>query len=98
MRTSNSGSKPILNIVPKKSEPNTAIVTTLKELLAMAEAGQLQELFVVGRTDDNTLVDNWILHKSHPQPYLMLGSVEALKHDMTLCTMEARYATDEYSE
>lgn len=43
-------------IVNTKPEPDGAIITQLKKILAQAESGQLQAIFVVGWLTDNAIM------------------------------------------
>ena len=69
---------PIHNgITPPTSEPNTSLVSALRQLLEMAETGQLQSYIGTGFTKDGLRVSTW--SDFHDDVYQMLGSIEWIK-------------------
>lgn len=59
--------------VKELGEPNAALVAGLKDLLAMAETGQLQSFIGTGFTSDNLRMAMWA--DQHPDLYQMLGAL-----------------------
>ena len=61
------------SIEPKKSIPNKELVARLKELLEMAETGELQEIAGIGITDDLHICPVMEGYAEHPT--LILGEL-----------------------
>lgn len=59
--------------VKELGTPNPALVDMLKDLLAMAETGQLQSFVGTGFTTDNLRTAVWA--DQHPDVYQMLGAL-----------------------
>jgi hypothetical protein len=59
--------------VKELGEPNVALVALLKDILAMAESGQLQSFIGTGFTTDNLRTAVWA--DQHPDVYQMLGAL-----------------------
>lgn len=59
------------------AEPNEPLVQALRDLLAMAESGQLQSYLGTGFTHDGLRVSTWC--DFHDDVYQMVGSIEWLK-------------------
>lgn len=59
--------------VKELGEPNAALVALLKDVLAMAESGQLQAFIGTGFTSDNLRTVIWA--DQHPDVYQMLGAL-----------------------
>lgn len=59
------------------AEPNKALIDTLRDLLAMAETGQLQSYIGSGFTHDGLRVSTWC--DFHDDVYQVVGSMEWLK-------------------
>lgn len=67
--------RPSVNI--PTGEPNAALVVMLRDLLDMAETGQLQSYVGSGFTSDGMRVSTW--GDFHDDVYQMLGAIEWLK-------------------
>ena len=59
------------------NEPNTALVSALKDILADAESGRLQSFFAAGFLNDGLRMSCVI--NTHPNVYEVVGSIEMLK-------------------
>lgn len=59
-------------------QPNQALVNGLKELLVMAESGQLQSFIGVGLTTDDQVINFWC--DTCTNMYTVLGTLAALPH------------------
>lgn len=64
-------------VVPELGAPSPELVAMLKDLLAMAETGELQSFVGTGFTTDKQRVAVWADH--HPDTYQMLGAVAWLQ-------------------
>ncbi len=65
-------------IVPT-SEPNQALISALKDILADAESGRLQSFYASGFLNDGMRLSCII--NTHPNVYEVIGSMEMLKQD-----------------
>lgn len=63
-------------VVPT-SEPNQALISALKDILADAESGRLQSFFAAGFLTDGLRMSCII--NTHPNAYEVIGSIEMLK-------------------
>lgn len=72
--------------VPESGTPNPQLVAVLKDMLAMAESGELQSFVGTGFTTTKHRVALWADH--HPDTYQMLGAVAWLQSEYI-----ARHAT-----
>lgn len=70
--------------------PNPAIIEALKELLELAEGGELRAIVISGLLLDGNVVDAWYDEPDNPQPYLLLGALEALKQDFCMVSFDHR--------
>lgn len=61
------------------SKPNEGLIGALRQLLAMAESGQLQSYIGTGFTCDGLRVATWGDH--HDDKYQMLGALAWLQHE-----------------
>lgn len=64
-------------INPPTTAPNESLVSALRNVLAMAERGQLQCYIGTGFTCDGLRVSTWC--DTHDDVYQMLGSIEWIK-------------------
>lgn len=58
-------------------QPNEGLVTTLRNMLAMAESGELQSFIGCGFTTDRGRLAVW--SDNHPDVFAMLGSIAWLQ-------------------
>lgn len=65
-------------IVPT-NEPNQALISALKDILADAESGRLQSFYAAGFLNDGMRLSCII--NTHPNAYEVVGSMEMLKHE-----------------
>lgn len=61
-----------------KTPPNQSCVECLEKALSMAKDGSLQEVVLVGFTDDKFMVNGWSESKS---VFSMLGALTQTVHD-----------------
>jgi len=61
------------------SEPNQALIAGLRQLLEMAESGQLQSFIGTGFISEGLRVSHWSDY--HTDVYQMLGSLAWLQHE-----------------
>ena len=59
--------------------PNSRLVTSLKELLALAESGKLSSFVGTGFTTEGMRTTLWV--DTHPDKIQMLGSLAWLEHE-----------------
>lgn len=71
-------------------EPNESLILALKDLLSLAEKGELQSLISIGLLSDNAVIDGWYLNPDSPNPYALLGAIEALKQDFIIAAIDSR--------
>ncbi len=74
-----SNVKPLRGAVVPTNEPNEALISALKDMLADAESGRLQSLLAAGFLSDGMRLSCVI--NSHPNVYEVIGSIEMLKQD-----------------
>ncbi|MCB1622337.1 MAG: hypothetical protein KDI44_16545 [Thiothrix sp.] len=68
----------VLEFSRRKQEPDPVVVERMRDLLEMAERGEIVNLFVVAAlADDSVLSGGWGKEK----PFVMLGGIEAAKRD-----------------
>lgn len=60
-------------------EPDQGLIDMLRDMLGMAERGELQSLVGVGFCADGTRASLW--HPTHDNVYEMLGSINWLGHE-----------------
>lgn len=72
------------------STPNLALVEALRELLALAESGELQSLISTGLMYDGNIIDGWYADPDKSNPFTLVGAMEALKQDFILASIESR--------
>lgn len=65
-------------VVPT-DEPNQALISALRDILADAESGRLQSFFAAGFLSDGLRMSCII--NTHPNVYEVVGSIEMLKQD-----------------
>lgn len=63
----------------QSSTPNEAVICALRNLLDMAESGQLQSYIGTGFTCDGLRVATWC--DFHSNVYEMLGAINWLEHE-----------------
>jgi len=61
------------------TEPNVRLIATLRELLAMAESGQLRSFIGTGFIHEGLRVATWADY--HDDVYQMLGALSWLQHE-----------------
>lgn len=61
------------------AKPNEGLVAALRQLLAMAESGQVQSYIGTGFTSDGLRLATWGDH--HNDRYQMLGALSWLQHE-----------------
>lgn len=64
-------------VVPELGAPNEQLIAMLKDVLAMAETGELQSFVGTGFTTDKQRVAVWADY--HPDVYQMAGAVTWLQ-------------------
>lgn len=64
---------------PPTSKPNEQLVANLRDLLNMAETGQLQSFIGVGFISEGLRVASWA--DFHDDVYQMLGAIAWLQHE-----------------
>lgn len=75
-------------LVSTKLEPDQAIIDQLKKMLAQAEAGQLQAIFVVGWLTDNSIMSGW--QGADRAAFTLLGGVHQCLNEYTLREFQRR--------
>jgi len=66
-------------IIPLDTSPNERLIQGLKELLVLAESGELRNFMGFGFRA-NGLVTR-LLEDTHPNAYEVTGALEAIRHD-----------------
>jgi hypothetical protein len=61
------------------AKPNEGLIGAIRQLLAMAESGQLQSYIGTGFTSDGLRLATWA--DSHEDRYQMLGALAWLQHE-----------------
>lgn len=75
-------------LVSTKLEPDQAIIDQLKKMLAQAESGQLQAIFVVGWLTDNSIMSGW--QGADRAAFTLLGGVHQCLNEYVLREFQRR--------
>lgn len=75
-------------IVNTKPEPDGAIITQLKKMLAQAESGQLQAIFVVGWLTDNAIISGW--QGAERAAFTLLGGIHQCLNEYMMKEFQRR--------
>lgn len=75
-------------IVNTKPEPDEAIIAQLKKMLAQAESGQLQAIFVVGWLSDNAIMSGW--QGAERAAFTLLGGIQQCTNEYILKEFQRR--------
>lgn len=75
-------------VVSTKLEPDPAIIEQLKKMLAQAEAGQLQAIFMVGWLTDNSIMSGW--QGADRAAFTLLGGVQQCMNEYILREFQRR--------
>lgn len=75
-------------LISNKFEPDPNIVDQLKTMLARAEAGQLQAIFVVGWLTDNSIMSGW--QGADRAAFTLLGGVQQCMSEYILKEFQRR--------
>ena len=75
-------------IVNTNPEPDDAIIAQLKKMLAQAESGQLQAIFVVGWLSDNAIMSGW--QGAERAAFTLLGGVQQCMNEYILKEFQRR--------
>lgn len=76
------------SLVSSKLEPDQAIIDQLKKMLAQAESGQLQAIFVVGWLSDNAIMSGW--QGAERAAFTLLGGVHECLNEYTMKEFQRR--------
>lgn len=60
-------------------EPNPSLIDALRDMLRMAESGELQSFIGTGFVADGNRLSIWF--NNHPNVYEMLGAIAWLEHE-----------------
>lgn len=75
-------------VVSTKLEPDQFIIDQLKKMLAQAETGQLQAIFVVGWLTDNSIMSGW--QGADRAAFTLLGGVHQCLNEYVLKEFQRR--------
>lgn len=75
-------------VVSTKLEPDQFIIDQLKKMLAQAETGQLQAIFVVGWLTDNSIMSGW--QGADRAAFTLLGGVNQCLNEYVLKEFQRR--------
>lgn len=70
---------PLANAKLPNPEPNSQLIAVLKDVLAMAERGELQSFIGTGFTAEGQRLATWC--DANPNVYEMLGALSWLQHE-----------------
>lgn len=76
-----------LKIVKKEKESGKNVVERLKEALAMAEDGLIEDIFIVATQTNGKVSHSWA---NGGEPFLMLGKIEEAKYDYMKSNIEQK--------
>lgn len=76
-----------LTAMPAGKKHYADVISRLREMLQMAEAGELDNVFIVGVGPDSSVSSCW---GNDIQPFAMLGGIENAKSEFARFTIERR--------
>jgi len=66
-------------ISQRESNPNQSCIDLLREILTMAESGEVTFAMIIATKPDGSVVDGWS-ENAAAQPYTVLGALAAASH------------------
>jgi hypothetical protein len=76
-------------LISLKLEPDQLIIDQLKKMLAQAESGQMQAIFVVGWLTDNSIMSGW--QGADRAAFTLLGGVHQCLNEYVLKEFQRRF-------